>query len=136
MISAGRSNLFGHPAPETMARLAAAGATFEYTDTSPGDDSVVMTTDCVTYAFAPTPTSLIRSPEPLPSATTTPQLTPAGGAASFTPPACYRAGANTCDCSDFTSHASAQWFHDTLDPTDISKLDGPDHDAVVCENLP
>jgi competence protein ComEC len=136
VISAGRDNLFGHPAPETMARLAAIGASFEYTDTSSADDSVTMTTDCATYSFAPAPTSLIRSPQRAPTAAPVHVLNPVSTAASFTPPACFNAGSNTCDCSDFTAHAWAQWFHDTLDPTDISKLDGPDHDGVVCESLP
>lgn len=51
------------------------------------------------------------------------------------PPACYVAGQNTCDCSDFATHAEAQAFHDTYDPTDINRLDG-DGDGQACESLP
>jgi competence protein ComEC len=42
VISAGRTNSYGHPAPGAMARLAAEGAEFEYTDTTAGNDSVTM----------------------------------------------------------------------------------------------
>ncbi|MEO9256062.1 MAG: excalibur calcium-binding domain-containing protein [Tepidiformaceae bacterium] len=42
---------------------------------------------------------------------------------------------NTCNCSDFTTHNQAQWFHDTYDPSDVNRLDG-NHDGVVCESLP
>ncbi len=51
------------------------------------------------------------------------------------PPACYVAGQNTCNCSDFTTHAAAQAFYETYDPTNINRLDG-DFDGVACESLP
>ncbi|HEY4668357.1 MAG TPA: thermonuclease family protein [Tepidiformaceae bacterium] len=51
------------------------------------------------------------------------------------PPACYVAGQNTCNCSDFSTHAAAQAFHETYDPTNINRLDG-DFDGVACESLP
>ncbi len=44
-------------------------------------------------------------------------------------------GRNSCNCSNFTTHAYAQWFHDTYDPTDVNQLDS-DHDGSVCESLP
>jgi competence protein ComEC len=42
IVSAGRNNLFGHPAPEVVARLAAAGATVFRTD---DDGAVIVETD-------------------------------------------------------------------------------------------
>jgi hypothetical protein len=45
------------------------------------------------------------------------------------------AGQDKCNCSNFTTHAWAQWFHDTYDPSDINKL-GADRDGVVCESQP
>ncbi|MFN8506489.1 MAG: thermonuclease family protein [Dehalococcoidia bacterium] len=58
--------------------------------------------------------------------------TPAPAAAA---PACYRPGANGCDCRHFATHAAAQAFHDTFDPKDDNRLDS-DHDGLVCETLP
>lgn len=57
VISAGRTNAYGHPAAETIARLASVGSLFEYTDTTAGDDSVTMTSDCSSYSFSTPPTS-------------------------------------------------------------------------------
>ncbi|MCC6387793.1 MAG: thermonuclease family protein [Dehalococcoidia bacterium] len=57
--------------------------------------------------------------------------TPAPAAA----PACYRPGANGCDCRHFATHAAAQAFHDTFDPRDDNRLDA-DNDGLACETLP
>ena len=62
VISAGRTNPYGHPAAAAMTRLVAAGAEFEYTDTTAGNDSVTMNSDCVTYSFSPAPTHTVRPP--------------------------------------------------------------------------
>ncbi len=75
-------------------------------------------------APAPTPTEAAPQPGPSPSP-----------AVVGPPPACYVAGRNTCDCSDFSTHAEAQAFFDTYDPTNINRLDG-DGDGIVCERLP
>lgn len=69
-----------------------------------------------------------------PGALSTPAPTPTPGG-RVAPPACYQPGRNTCDCKDFTTHASAQAFHDALDPGDINRLDA-DRDGLVCESLP
>ncbi|MBI2766230.1 MAG: MBL fold metallo-hydrolase [Chloroflexi bacterium] len=74
VISAGLTNPYGHPAPETLARLATVGASLVRTDTTAGDDSVVMTSDCQTYSFYVTPTP--APPVPTPTATVTPTPTP------------------------------------------------------------
>lgn len=50
-------------------------------------------------------------------------------------PACYRPGANGCDCRHFATHAAAQAFHDTFDPKDDNRLDS-DRDGLACETLP
>jgi competence protein ComEC len=136
VVSAGRENAFGHPSPTTVARLAAAGALLAYTDTTPGDDSVTMTTDCATYALSPRPTSATPAMATPRAVATVEGPNDASPPPGFGLPACSRPGANSCDCSDFATHAHAQWFHDTHDPTDINKLDGPDHDGAVCEGLP
>jgi beta-lactamase superfamily II metal-dependent hydrolase len=72
IISAGRSNAYGHPAPEALARLESVGAQFEYTDTTPGDDSVTMTSDCTTFSFSIPPTSATPAPDGSATATETP----------------------------------------------------------------
>lgn len=51
IISAGRTNQYGHPHPEVIERLTAAGATILRTDTTDADDTLTMTSDCQTYAF-------------------------------------------------------------------------------------
>ncbi len=77
---------------------------------------------------APTSTASAATPTTSPTG-----ATPTTG--SFSLPACYVAGQDRCNCSNFTAHAWAQWFHDTYDPTDVNRLDA-DHDGVVCESLP
>jgi len=49
VISVGAGNSYGHPAQETLNRLTAAGATVYRTDE---DGTVVLTSDCNTYAIA------------------------------------------------------------------------------------
>lgn len=75
-------------------------------------------------APAPTPTQAAAQPGPSPLPVT-----------AGPPPACYVAGRNTCNCSDFATHAAAQAFFATYDRTNINRLDG-DGDGVVCESLP
>jgi hypothetical protein len=101
-----------------------------------------MTSDCQTYSFSsvsggggsPTPTATATTPGS-PTATATRTSTPTQTVVAFDLPACYQAGTDTCNCSNFTTHAWAQWFHDTYDPGDVNRLDA-DHDGVVCESLP
>ncbi len=71
VISAGRTNTYGHPAPAAMARIAAEGASFEYTDTTRGDDSITMNSDCITYTFSKSPTAAVRGPAGSPAVTPT-----------------------------------------------------------------
>ncbi len=73
--------------------------------------------------------------EPPPSAPAAPGPGSAPAPAPFEPPPCYVPGQNRCDCADFQSHAHAQWFHETLDPADVNRLDG-DGDGLACESLP
>lgn len=149
VISAGKTNPYGHPAPATLARLASVGASLEYTDTSGKDDSVKMTTNCSTYKFSPAPTRVTPVPQlgivgsaVRKSATPTAQTMTTSTAPSplvdggYQLPACYRAAQNTCNCPDFTTHSQAQWFHDTYDQSDVNRLDGGDKDGVVCKSLP
>jgi competence protein ComEC len=51
VISAGMDNQFGHPHADVVARLAAFGAQLVYTDTSEGDDTMRMTSNCATVDF-------------------------------------------------------------------------------------
>jgi competence protein ComEC len=71
VISAGLNNQFGHPHQEIVARLASLGVELQYTDTTVGDDTKVLTSNCQAYSFAsvppgPSPTA------PAPTATATP----------------------------------------------------------------
>lgn len=52
VISAGRTNQYGHPAPEVLQRLESLGAQIVSTDTSNRDDSITMKSDCSTYSFS------------------------------------------------------------------------------------
>lgn len=76
-----------------------------------------------------------RAVETPASGTELPDNGSGGPQEAFSPPACYVPGDNTCNCSDFSSRAHAQWFHETLDPYDVNKLDG-DGDGLACESLP
>lgn len=153
VISAGRNNQYGHPTQQTLDDLSAVGAHFEYTDTTTGDDSVTFTTDCTTSSWSRPPTTTeyvgmkVGGATATPTRTSTtkatstptpvrPTSTPTPSQGAFQLPDCYHAGQNTCNCSDFTTHAWAQWFHDMYDPSDINKLDGSDKDGNVCESLP
>ncbi|MEO8538126.1 MAG: MBL fold metallo-hydrolase [bacterium] len=65
VFSAGRDNSYGHPHPEVVARYQAAGAQAIYTDTTAADDTVVMSSDCLTVTFSkPTPGSPPVTPIP------------------------------------------------------------------------
>jgi hypothetical protein len=88
---------------------------------------------CTSAGATSTPTATSTSP----GATATPTRTPPSTSTtqSFSVPACYVAGQDACNCSNFTTHAWAHWFHDTYDPSDVNKLDA-DHDGLVCESLP
>lgn len=79
VISAGRTNQYGHPAPETMARIASAGVRVEYTDTGPQDDSVTMKSDCRTYSFSRPPVAVTVLVAPGTSDGTVPQDAAAPG---------------------------------------------------------
>ena len=81
-----------------------------------------------------TPTTPSASPTPS-TPTATPTVAPTPTSAGYSLPGCYHPGQNSCNCSDFTTHSWAQWFHDTYDPTDVNRLDS-NHDGVVCESLP
>lgn len=81
---------------------------------------------------APSPTATPVPPTPVPTAT--PTTAPAAVATGYEVPACFVAGRDSCNCGHFTSHAWAQWFHDTHDPGDVNRLDS-NNDGVVCESL-
>jgi len=56
--------------------------------------------------------------------------------AGYSLPGCYVPGQNKCNCSNFTTQAYAQWFHDNYDPVDVNGLDGSPKNGIVCESLP
>ncbi|MDI3317795.1 MAG: MBL fold metallo-hydrolase [Bacillota bacterium] len=120
VISVGAGNPYGHPAPETVGRLRAAGAAIFRTDLQ---GSVVAVTEG---------RSLRWNVRPL-----TP---PSSGAASH--PEWARALADLratgdVDCGDFVTREAAQsFFLAHGGPAgDPYRLDG-DHDGLACENLP
>jgi hypothetical protein len=82
----------------------------------------------------PTPTSPGATATPSPTSTAT--ATPTSTTDSYQVPACYNAGQDSCNCSNFSTQAHAQWFHDNYDPTDINGLDGSPKNGIVCESLP
>ena len=79
VFSAGLESQFGHPHAEVVTRLANMGVTLFYTDTTAGDDSILMTSDCQTYSFnqtpgpgqTPTPTPTTVAPTNTPTETAT-----------------------------------------------------------------
>ena len=124
VISVGAGNTYGHPHQETLDRLAAAGATVYRTDLN---GTVVLTSDCNTYALttggpAPTPT-----PAPTAAPTVAPTSTPA-------PSACGPCATTDCNCADFSTQAQAQACLNAY-PGDPFNLDG-DNDGIACESLP
>jgi competence protein ComEC len=119
VISVGAGNTYGHPSPETLDRLAAAGATVYRTDL---DGTVVLTSDCNTYSIT---TSGPPGPTAMPTLAAT--QTPA-------PSACGPCAATDCDCADFRTHAEAQACLEAY-PGDPFNLDG-DNDGIACESLP
>jgi competence protein ComEC len=123
VISVGASNTYGHPAQETLDRLATAGATVYRTDQ---DGTVVLTSDCSTYSITTSGPAVTPTITPVPSPT---PPTPASLEA-----ACGPCAATDCNCSDFDTQAEAQTCLDA-DPTDPFNLDG-DNDGVACESLP
>ncbi len=51
---------------------------------------------------------------------------------NYTLPVC---ASSDCDCSHFSTHEYAQWFHNNHDPYDSHRLDR-DNDGIACESLP
>jgi competence protein ComEC len=123
VISVGAGNPYGHPAQETLDRLAAAGATVYRTDQ---DGTVVLTSDCSTYS--------ITTSGPAVTPTITPVPTPTSPTPTSLEAACGPCAATDCNCSDFDTQAEAQACLDA-DPTDPFNLDG-DNDGLACESLP
>jgi len=92
IYSAGRNNAYGHPHPETLAALAAVGATVYGTDVN---GTVIVTTDGNTFKVSPVtgqprgppsvqPTSTTTSTSDItPTATTPPALVPTSGTMSL-----------------------------------------------------
>jgi competence protein ComEC len=120
VISVGAGNPYGHPAQETLDRLAAAGATVYRTDQ---DGTVILTSDCSTYSIT------TSGPAVTPTITPVPTPTPTSLEA-----ACGPCAATDCNCSDFDTQAEAQACLNA-DPTDPFNLDG-DNDGIACESLP
>ena len=53
VFSAGLNSQYGHPKPAIVSRYEAAGATAIRTDTTGGDDTQILTSDCQSVSFAP-----------------------------------------------------------------------------------
>lgn len=136
VISVGRTNQYGHPHPQVLARLADAGASLLYTDTTAGDDSVVMTSNCQTYQFSTlpippssgTPTaSPSGSPTFTATATHTPTPTAPGGTCDPSyPSVCIPSPPPDLDCGEIP------YTNFTVIGNDPHNFDG-DNDGVGCE---
>jgi len=134
VISVGAGNTYGHPAQETLGRLAAHGATVYRTDLN---GTVVLTSDCSTYSIstggapppppAPTVTPTVPSEgTPIPTATLTPPSpTP--------PPDGIDCSVDQYNCSDFSTCAEVMAVFNAC-PGDPNRLDG-DNDGIPCESL-
>ena len=135
VISVGAGNTYGHPAQETLNRLAAHGATVYRTDLN---GTVVLTSDCNTYSIS---TAGATPPTPQPTASPTAQTaaTPAPTATAAPPPPSPTASAvvncsvDQYNCSDFSTCAEVMAVFNAC-PGDPNKLDG-DHDGIPCESL-
>jgi competence protein ComEC len=123
VISVGAGNTYGHPAQDTLDRLAAVGATVYRTDQN---GTVVLTSDCNTYSIATSGPAVTPTITPVPSP---PPPTP-----TSLEVACGPCAATDCNCSDLGTQAKAQACLNA-DPTDPFNLDG-DNDGVACESLP
>jgi beta-lactamase superfamily II metal-dependent hydrolase len=123
VISVGAGNTYGHPAQDTLDRLAAVGATAYRTDEN---GTVVLTSDCNTYSITTSGPAVTPTITPIPSPKTP---TPTSLEA-----ACGPCAATDCNCSDFDTQAEAQACLNA-DPTDPFNLDG-DNDGTPCESLP
>jgi len=123
VISVGAGNTYGHPAQDTLDRLAAVGATVYRTDQN---GTVVLTSDCNTYSIAASGPAVTPTITPVPSPKTP---TPTSLEA-----ACGPCAATDCNCSDFDTQAEAQACLNAA-PNDPFNLDG-DNDGIPCESLP
>ncbi|MCJ7510987.1 MAG: MBL fold metallo-hydrolase [Dehalococcoidia bacterium] len=123
VISVGAGNTYGHPAQDTLDRLAAVGATVYRTDQN---GTVVLTSDCNTYSIATSGPAVTPTITPVPSP---PPPTP-----TSLEVACGPCAATDCNCSDLGTQAKAQACLNA-DPTDPFNLDG-DNDGIPCESLP
>jgi competence protein ComEC len=121
VISVGAGNTYGHPAQETLNRLAAHGATIYRTDLN---GTVVLTSDCDTYSISTTGTA----PPPQTTAST-------GGPppTSTTPAAATDCSRDQYNCGDFSTCAEVMAVFNAC-PGDPNRLDG-DHDGTPCESL-
>jgi beta-lactamase superfamily II metal-dependent hydrolase len=128
VISAGRTNPYGHPHAEVLARLAGIGASILLTDTTAGDDTLRMTTDCATYAFTLVGSGAPAAPTGVPSAVPTPTATSAAGQCSPSyPTVCIPSPPPDLDCGDVPYDDFA------VLPPDPHRFDG-DEDGVGCES--
>jgi beta-lactamase superfamily II metal-dependent hydrolase len=123
VISVGADNTYGHPAQDTLERLAAHGTTVYRTDLN---GTVTLISDCSTYSIsttgpAPVPPGPVEPPAqaPLPPAPTA--------------PAAIDCSSDRYNCGDFSSCADVMAVFNAC-PGDPNKLDG-DHDGTPCESL-
>jgi beta-lactamase superfamily II metal-dependent hydrolase len=121
VISVGAGNSYGHPAQDTLNRLAAHGVKVYRTDLN---GTVVLTSDCNTYSIsttgaapAPQPTTSTGGPPPPPP----------------TAPATVDCSRDQYNCGDFSTCAEVMAVFNAC-PGDPNRLDG-DHDGVPCESL-
>jgi hypothetical protein len=95
---------------------------------------VVLPTDGLTEIPSPspsdTPDTPSETPSPTPTVTVTQFVTGSSGGAS----AAATQGADTLNCTDFTTQEQAQAVFNR-DRSDPNNLDG-DNDGIACENLP
>ena len=101
VFSAGRDSQFGHPHAEVVARYQAAGAQAVYTDTTPGDDTPVLKSDCQTYSIS-APPSGSSTVTPLPTATATATATATPTSTPTPTPSATPTAGHTCGAATVT----------------------------------
>jgi hypothetical protein len=118
VISAGLDNQYGHPHQEVVDRLTAAGVELWYTDISDYDDTILLVSDCQTFALRK---PAIAGPEPTPPPTEEATPTPtAEGAAR--PPAVGEILINEFLPNPSSGNEWVELYNVTSDPLELTGM--------------
>ncbi len=116
VISAGLDNQYGHPHQEVVDRLTAAGVELWYTDISDYDDTILLVSDCQTFALRQ---PAIAGPEPTPTEEVTPTPTVEGAAR---PPAVGEILINEFLPNPSSGNEWVELYNVTSDPLELTGM--------------